>query len=370
MDELTAYVFGNNLPGGVGQILIVLCLAIFGHLFFNRLFRLLTTQAEKTKILWDDALVKSARKPVLSLIWLIAFGWSIDIIQTEAQLEVLKGIRKLSDVSFVVIAGWCFHRFIRRLEKGYLNQDAVDAKRDPTSVVAIGRLFRFIVAILSFLISLQVLGYSISGILAFGGVGGLAIGFAAKDMLANFFGGLMIYLDKPFRVGDWIRSPDKNIEGTVEYIGWRQTRIRTFDKRPLYVPNATFTNISVENPSRMENRRIKETIGLRYQDAKQVEAILTSIKHYLQQNTDIATEKTLMVNFDRFGESSLDCFIYCFTRTTDWVEFHRIKQEVLLEIMGIIHQHKADIAFPTRTIDRSQINLLSTPKADPAEAAV
>ena len=168
---------------------------------------------------------------------------------------------------------------------------------------------------------------------------------------ANFFGGLMIYLDKPFKVGDWVRSPDKNIEGTVEYIGWRQTRIRTFDKRPLYVPNATFTSISVENPSRMENRRIKESIGLRYQDARQVQIILEQIKSYLQQNPDIASDKTLMVNFDRFGASSLDCFIYCFTKTTDWVEFHRVKQEVLLEVMAIIHQQNADIAFPTRTID-------------------
>ena len=103
---------------------------------------------------------------------------------------------------------------------------------------------------------MQALGYSISGVLAFGGIGGIAVGFAAKDLLANFFGGLMIYLDRPFSVGDWIRSPDKNIEGTVEEIGWRLTRIRTFDKRPLYVPNSTFTQISVENPSRMLNRRI------------------------------------------------------------------------------------------------------------------
>ena len=91
--------------------------------------------------------------------------------------------------------------------------------------------------------------------------------FAAKDLLANFFGGLTIYLDRPFAVGDWIRSPDREIEGTVERIGWRLTLIRTFDKRPLYIPNAVFTTIAVENPSRMHNRRIYETIGIRYDDA-------------------------------------------------------------------------------------------------------
>ncbi|MRI34190.1 mechanosensitive ion channel protein MscS [Endozoicomonas sp. OPT23] len=366
MDEITTYLFGADLPSGIGQLLIVFGMAVACHLFMSRFFSVLTIQAEKTRVLWDDALIKSARKPVISLVWLIAFGWSIDIIHLETQLEVLKGIRKLSDISFVYIAGWCLYRFIRRLEKSYLNQDAASVKKDPTAVVAVGRLFRTIIVIIAFLISLQVLGYSISGILAFGGVGGLAIGFAAKDMLANFFGGLMVYLDKPFKVGDWIRSPDKNIEGTVEYIGWRQTRIRTFDKRPLYVPNATFTSISVENPSRMENRRIKEAIGLRYQDGRQVHAILAEIKSYLQQNTDIASDKTLMVNFDRFGASSLDCFIYCFTRTTDWVEFHRIKQEVLLEVMNIIHKHNADIAFPTRTIDPSPFITSLASQIEPA----
>ena len=113
---------------------------------------------------------------------------------------------------------------------------------------------------------MQLFDYSVSGLLAFGGIGGIAVGFAAKDLLANFFGGLMIYLDRPFSVGDWIRSPDKEIEGTVEDIGWRLTRIRTFDKRPLYIPNSIFASISVENPSRMSNRRIYEKIGIRYDD--------------------------------------------------------------------------------------------------------
>ena len=103
--------------------------------------------------------------------------------------------------------------------------------------------------------------------LTFGGVGGLIVGLAAKDLLSNFFGGMMIYFDRPFKVGDWIRSPDRQIEGTVERIGWRMTIIRTFDKRPLYVPNSVFSSIVVENPSRMLNRRINETFGLRYQDA-------------------------------------------------------------------------------------------------------
>ena len=105
------------------------------------------------------------------------------------------------------------------------------------------KLLRLSVAITAFLVIIQTLGYSVSGLLAFGGVGGLAVGFAAKDLLANFFfGGLMIHLDRPFTIGDWISSTDREIEGVVENIGWRLTIIRAFDKRPIYIPNSLFTD--------------------------------------------------------------------------------------------------------------------------------
>ena len=201
------------------------------------------------------------------------------------------------------------------------------------------------------LVILQTLGISVTGVVAFGGIGGIAIGFAAQDILANFFGGLIIYLDRPFSVGDWIRSPDRDIEGTVEDIGWRVTIIRTFDKRPLYVPNSVFTKIAVENPSRMFNRRIYETIGLRYSDAGKMEEIISAVKNMLENHPEIDTENTLIVNFNSMGDSSLDFFVYTFTKTTDWVHYHAVKQDVLLKIIDIIHEHDADIAFPTTTLD-------------------
>jgi len=169
-------------------------------------------------------------------------------------------------------------------------------------------------------------------------------------LLANFFGGFMIYMDRPFSVGDGARKPDRNIEGTVEKIGFRVTLIRTFDKRPLYVRNSVFTNISVENPSRMKNRRIYETSGVRYEDAKKVPAILEDVRTMLQSHPDIDTNQTLIVNLNSFAASSLDFFVYTFTKTTDWVQYHHIKQDVMLKILDIIHQHEADCAFPTQTL--------------------
>ena len=133
-------------------------------------------------------------------------------------------------------------------------------------------------------------------------------------------------------------------------MGWRQTTIRKFDKRPVYVPNAIFTTASVENPSRMTNRRINETIGLRYDDVASVDKITTEVLEMLKTHPAIDQKQTLMVNFDSFGPSSLDFFIYCLTKTTKWVEFHAIKQDVLLKTCKIIEQNGASIAFPTRTL--------------------
>ena len=157
--------------------------------------------------------------------------------------------------------------------------------------------------------------------------------------------------------GNLETTGDIQIEGTVEHIGWRQTRIRTFDKRPLYVPNSTFAQISVENPSRMSNRRIYETIGIRYDDAAQLRGIVADVKQMLKNHPEIDTNQTLIVNFNSFAASSLDFFIYTFTKTTQWVKFHEIKQDVLLSVFDIIVEHGADIAYPTSTIKMSPTEL-------------
>lgn len=152
----------------------------------------------------------------------------------------------------------------------------------------------------------------------------------AEGRAANFFGGLTIYLDRPFKVGEWIRSPDKAIEGTVEYIGWRRTRVRA----PIYVPNALFTTVIVENPTRMTHRRINETIGVRCADLDKMAAIIADVKTMLQTHPEIDSDTTLIVNFNRLAASSLDVFVYAFTRSVDWVHYHEVKQDVLLKIVA------------------------------------
>jgi len=314
-------------------------------------FRKLAIQAKRTVNLWDDALLESAQKPAFFGVWLLGFSWVIEILVAQSEAAIFSTIAPARQLLVVILLSWFAIRFIKQVEQRLISVDYKAEPMDATTVLALGKLVRMAIIITASLVVLQTMGYSISGVLAFGGVGGIAVGFAAKDLLSNFFGGLMVYLDRPFAVGDWIRSPDQEIEGTVEHIGWRQTCIRTFDKRPLYIPNATFSQISVENPSRMKNRRIYETIGLRYDDASKVEPIVAAVKAMLVQHPDIDQSQTLIVNFNAFNDSSLDFFVYTFTRTTNWVKYHDIKQHVLLSILNIIAQHGADIAYPTSTLN-------------------
>ncbi|MEJ2397834.1 MAG: mechanosensitive ion channel family protein, partial [Gammaproteobacteria bacterium] len=298
----------------------------------------------KTRTIWDDALVFSVRAPASVIVWIVGLSFAGAVLEFKATATI-------RSIGIIIVVAWALVRFIRQIEERVIRAGEIrEDKIDRTTAYAIAQLVRVSVIITAFLVGLQTMGFNISAVLAFGGIGGIAVGFAAKDMLANFFGGLMIFLDRPFAVGDWIRSSDRNIEGTVERIGWRLTVIRTFDKRPLYVPNSVFASIGVENPSRMSHRRINETIGVRYDDVEKVPAILADVKSMLQNHPDIAQDQTMMVNFNQFAASSLDFFIYTFTKTTNWVEYHRVKEDVLLKISDIIAHHQAEIAFPTSTL--------------------
>lgn len=315
------------------------------------LSRRLSSVAEKSQFIWDDALISAIRAPITLCIWvwpgLLSLGILVDNLTTYSSSS-LSTIRHLLIIWTIV---WTLFRLIANMEHTILENRP---QRDATTVNAISKILRLIVMVFGGLIAMQNLGLSLSGLLTFGGVGGLVVGMAAKDLLANFFGGMMLYFDRPFKVGDWIRSPDRQIEGTVEKIGFRMTIIRTFDKRPLYVPNSVFSSVVVENASRMLNRRIKQSVGLRYCDAAVVGDVVRDIKSMLQNHPDIDTRQTLIVSFDTYGASSLNILVYTFTKTVEWIRYKDVQQDVMLKIVEIVHSHGADFAFPTTTLDIPQ----------------
>lgn len=349
MEQFQKYIpYLDSNDNWILKVFIIVFIALLFDFIQKKILRRIQSKFETTANLWDDALIHAIIRPISVLIWLFGISAGIEISGFNNALLVF-------EVGFIIIVSWTLIRLITFVEVKIIHQKEMVGKHvDKTTADAVSQILRVSVIITSILVILQTLGFNISAILAFGGIGGVAVGFAAKDLLANFFGGLMVYLDRPFAIGDWIRSPDRNIEGTVEKIGWRLTSIRTFDKRPLYIPNSMFANISVENPSRMTHRRIYETIGVRYDDIKHLPEIISEVKDMLNQHPEIDATQTLMVNFNQFASSSLDFFVYTFTKTTNWIKFHEVKQDVLFKITEIITAHGAEIAFPTSTIHLSQ----------------
>ncbi|MBT9590043.1 MAG: mechanosensitive ion channel family protein [Thiobacillus sp.] len=342
-----SFLAASWLPQVVIMVIAIIVLNVGVYFLLRKIEKI----ALRSPSVWDDALIKAMRKPLTLVLWVVGATFVIQIVHSHLGTPAYDFVTPTRNTLIIIALAWFLLRLIDQASRNMLALcEATEDAIDRTTVDALSKIGRATVIIIALLVILQTLGFSISGVLAFGGIGGIAVGFAAKDMLANFFGGLTIYLDRPFTVGEWIRSPDKAIEGTVEYIGWRQTRVRGFNKNPIYVPNSLFTTIVVENPTRMTNRRIKETIGIRYADLDKMGAIVADVKAMLQSHPEIDTDTTLIVNFNAFSASSLDFFVYIFTKTVNWIQFHEVKQDILLKIAAIIRAQGAEIAFPTRTL--------------------
>ena len=332
----------------VAIVLLALLLSQVSRVVYDQFDKL----AKRTSTAWDESLIRAARRPTHLLIGIVTVAKVAQTVLAQwPEFDFSEDVLQVRNVGVVLAVAWFCWKFIQLITSSTIDRGRAGGQEfDVTTVFALSKLGRLLIFVACVITVAHTLGFNVGALLALGGVGGLAVGLAAKDLLANFFGGLTIYLDRPFSVGDWIRSPDKSIEGTVEYISWRHTRIRAFNKNPIYVPNAVFTTIVVENPSRMSHRRLKETVGVRYDDFAQVEDIVADIKSMLENHPDIDTSETLIVNFNAFAASSLDIMIYTFTQTRNWVAYHGIKQDVLLQVGHIIERHGAQFAYPTQTL--------------------
>ena len=319
---------------------ILLLLAVMLTFVANLIFRYLSKKSKKTKNILDDVIIQSIRAPAHGFIWFFFLYYLIGILENSSILALKQWLKVFPLLLFV----WIAFRFINSTEE-IIGKSS--SKLNSDSIRLATRVMKLFIILLASLTVAQYFGLSVTSILTFGGMGGIIVGFAAKDMLSNIFGGLMLQIDKPFNTGDWIRSKEYGFEGIVEKIGWRMTRVITFSKNPVYVPNSIFTTIPVETPSRMTNRRIKETIGVRYEDIGVLGLIVSDIRGFLEKHEDIDKKQTLIVNLNQFSAYSVDFFIYTFTKTKNWQKFHVIKQDVLLEVSSIIAKHGAEIAYPT-----------------------
>jgi MscS family membrane protein len=191
-------------------------------------------------------------------------------------------------------------------------------------------------------------GFNVAALLASLGVGGIAVALAAQKTIENLFGGITLYADRPVRVGDFCRFGDKM--GTVEEIGIRSTRVRTLDHTVITIPNATFSNIEIDNITARERIRLRAIITVRYETSPdQLRYILVEIRKLLYSHERVIPD-TPRVRFINFGAYSLDIEVLAYVNTTDWSEFLGIREDIFLRIMDIIEASGTGFAFPSQTL--------------------
>ncbi|GAV21374.1 MscS family membrane protein [Mariprofundus micogutta] len=306
--------------------------------------------ASRTKTKLDDVLLTAAERPAGLLVYVIGIVMSVHALNPPVDTFPLITIADNAARMLSIFTGiWFLWRMIEGLA-AYFSARAreTESSMDDQLVPFVSKTLKIFLALTGVLVMAQNMGYSISGLLASLGIGGIAIAMAAKDTIANVFGSIMILVDRPFTVGDWIKTSE--FEGVVEEIGFRSTKIRTFAKTLVNVPNSSLANMVIDNIDARSVRRIKMRIGLTYDTTPaQMDAAIKGIEEILCNHPGV-DQSYKLVKFDEFEDSSLSIFLYYFSASKVWDEYLQVRQEVNLEIMQLLEEQKLEFAFPTRTL--------------------
>lgn len=341
------------LEGMFGWFSEVIAIAIF-VLVFNYLTKWLLqkfqSRFEKQHKIWKDSFVKAIHKPLSYFVWFLAAIYAFDLtVDGIFHRHPIENQYTFIALGALIALVWFLLRWkkiaVQMMIIKSINREVV---MDVGKIGALDKIATVAILFFSALIMMEITDRSINTIIAFGGVGGLALAFASQEIIANFFGGFMIYLTQPFTIGDWIVIPDHKIEGIVEEIGWYMTRVRSLDKRPIYIPNSIFSKLIVITPSRMSHRQIKEKLNINCDDSEKLKAATHELKVLLQQHNDIDRSQPIIVRLSGFGEYSLELYISAFTTTTDTDGFLRIKEDIFYRIMDLFEKKGIEFATPTQ----------------------
>jgi MscS family membrane protein len=325
---------------------MVLGLAIQG-LLFNRLVAPLREAFAATDTKLDGLFLKKTRRPFNWLVRLLALylgAWILDLPDSVDRAV------DLAAITFgTLLVAWLLFRtidvLIHALET-YTNQ--TDSEIDDQLVPIVRRILRFALVTIAILAVIQQWGYNVGSLLAGLGIGGLAFALAARNMLSNWFGALMIFTDRPFQIGEWVETDFGT--GAIEEVGLRSTRIRTYDRKQVVVPNSEMTSTAVTNLSARDHRQIHAELGLVYGTTHaQLTQILADIRTLLDEHDEV-WDGDWRVFFLEFGDSALVVELSCFTEDPDLTDYRELRQELFLEIMRIVEENGSDFAFPTRSV--------------------
>jgi len=331
--------------------LLILFITIVGRQSLLWLFARLTRSiASRTATHLDNVLLDAAGKPAGWLLYVLGILATLHVLNPpESIFPLMPLVDSIGRILSLANAAWFLWRLIDGLS-AHLSARAAqtDSTLDDQLVPFVTKTLKIFIVITAVLVIAQNMGYSISGLIASLGIGGIAVAMAARDTIANVFGSIMILVDRPFAIGDWIKAGD--FEGVGEEIGFRSTRIRTFEHTLVNVPNSLLANMVIDNIDARSKRRIKMRIGLTYSTTpEQMQQAIEGIEAILEKHPGVDQDFKL-VKFDEFTDSSLSIFLYYFSASKNWADYLQVRQEVNKRIMHLLESMQLDFAFPTRTL--------------------
>lgn len=345
-------VLGVNLGAVVTAILVVLTFLGLRRVFFRFVVSSLRTMTRKTKSELDDMVLHAVEKPLEFGFVVVGFYLAGQILPMSAAASDTFDTFIRSLISLTLF--WVLFRSIDPLSSFMDRGIAMlgsSSMRDTMKGFFV-KLAKFIVICLGIAAVFQEWGFNVAALLGSLGLMGMAVALGAREFIANLFAGLTIFLDRMFEKGNWIRTPD--VEGTIEDIGFRATKIRQFDKALVTIPNSRLAGEALVNFSRMTNRRIYWTIGVEYRTPRdQLRMIVQDILEYLKSHQDFETDPARANTFvfvDAFDASSINIMLYCFTKTTDWGEWLACKERLAYQVKDIVEGHGAAFAFPSTSL--------------------
>ena len=327
---------------GLGIFLIFLLFRGFiSKIIINRLKKI----AKKTTNKLDDTFVQAMEGP--ARFFPIVIGFFIASYYLEFSPESQSFIDNLNKSLITILIFWLIHQFIQPVT--YL-LGGLEKLLTKELIGWIVKALKILIFILGAAAVLELWGIKIGPIIAGLGLFGVAVALGAQDLFKNLISGILVLVEKRFKVGDWIIVEDI-IEGIVERIGFRSTVVRKFDKSIAIIPNFQFAENAVINISETTNWIISWVITLQYNTTvEQLKKVRDEIEKYVTTHKDFKTSLGHAVRVDKFSDSSIDMYIRCFTVTDDWDEWLAVKERLAIEIKQIVEKNNASFAFPSQSI--------------------
>lgn len=327
-------------------VLIAAVIFLLRKIFTKYIFKIIVFFANKASPLLQNLLL-SFEKPIHFFIGIV--GVYVALLYLPIPSEHFKVIHQLFRSVIIAVIGWGFFNFASTSSYLY-NRIATKMEdgKDSMLIPFLSRILRFVIVALTLTIIAFEFGYDVNGFIAGLGLGGLAFALAAQDTISNFFGGVIIVTERPFKKGDWIETP--TVEGIVEDISFRSTKIRAFTDSVIVVPNSTIAHEPITNWSLMTKRRITFSLEIdKSTPREKVIQVVQRIEEMLRNDEEIHQD-LIIVNFNELKDYSYEIYLYFFSKTTAWVEWTKVKQKMNVEILRILEENDVELAYPTQSL--------------------